>query len=115
MAGVGQGSPWEPKQSPKSASLALLKERCAERWDPLGAGRDAADCVWARPVGLPAEPPAHSHSPRQLGSSHQATHVGTPPRGAAPRPQLPGSLVRGTCTARGRRRRPGPAPASATV
>lgn len=48
------------------------------------------------------------------GSAHAHPPTWARPRGAAPRPQLRGSPVRATCTARGRRR-PGPAPACATV
>lgn len=62
-----------------------------------------------QPVAAPVQPPS-----RTRGSAHTHPPTWARPHGAAPRPQLRGLLVPGTCTARGRRR-PGPAPACATV
>lgn len=62
-----------------------------------------------QPVTAAVQPPSGTR-----GSAHAHPPTWARPRGAAPRPQLRGSPVLGTCTARGRRR-PGPAPACATV
>lgn len=85
VAGVSQGSQWE--------ALALLEE-CWTETGPSGGGRALQIASGSWPVGFPPTPTARD-SPRQPPSgARSAAHAHPPtwarPRGAAPRPQLPG-------------------------